>query len=79
MGMSFDRNELIADVMKRITYMQKDGLDPFDAIFVEGLEKEFGTGVVQQAIYLLEKKKKLGRSQSMGGEHDPLWDRELDG
>jgi hypothetical protein len=79
MGMSFDRNELIDDVMKRITGMQKDGLDPLDTIFVVGLEEEFGTGVVQRAISLLEKKKNRGRSQPMGGEPDPMWDRELDG
>ncbi len=86
MGMSFDRNELVADVLRRITGMQKLGVDPLDTTqfddtieFVAGLEEEFGTGVVQRALYLLEKKKKRDRSQPTGGEHDPLWDRELDG
>jgi hypothetical protein len=79
MGMIFDRNELIAEVMTRITGMERDGLDPLGTIeFVVGLEEEFGTGVVQRAIFLLEKKRR-GRSQPMGGEPDPMWDRELDG
>lgn len=80
MGLSFHRDELIADVMRRITGMQKLGADPLDTIeFIVELEEEFGPGVVEQAISLLEEKKKRGRSQPMGGEPDPLWDRELDG
>jgi hypothetical protein len=80
MGMSFDRYELISDVMRMITGMQELGVDPLDTVeFVVGLEEQFGTGVVQQAISLLERKKKRGRSRPMGGEPDPLWDRELDG
>jgi hypothetical protein len=80
MGMSFDRDELIAAVIQRITVMEGLGMDPLDTIeILVDLETEFGTGVVQQAIYLLEKKKKRSRSQPTGGESDPLWDRELDG
>jgi hypothetical protein len=80
MGMSFDRNELISEVMNILTRTQTPGFGPFEPIeFVVGLEEKYGTGVVQQAISLLEKKRKRGRSQPMGGEPDPLWDRELDG
>jgi hypothetical protein len=80
MGMSFDRYELISDVMRIITDMQELGVDPLDTIeFVVGLEEQFGTGVVQQAISLMGRKKQRGRTRPMGGEPDPLWDRELDG
>ena len=54
--------------------------DPIDTIeIVVDLEAEFGTGVVQQAIYLLERKRKRSTSQPTCGESDPLWDRDLDG
>jgi hypothetical protein len=80
MGMTFDRDELIAAVIQRITVMQRVGMDPLDNIkFVVDLEAEFGTGVVQRALHLLERKQKRLRSQPSGGESDPLWDRELDG
>lgn len=80
MGMSFDKNELIVAVIQSITMMEGLGMDPLDTIeIVEDLEAEFGSGVVRQAIYRLERKKKRDRSEPTGGESDPLWDRELDG
>ena len=80
MGMTFDRDELVAAVMQRITVMEGLGMDPLDTFeIVVDLEVEFGSGVVQQAIYLLERKRKRSRSKPTGGESDPLWDRELDG
>jgi acyl carrier protein len=80
MGISFNREELIAEVVRRITLMQKLGLDPLDTIeFVTELQEEFGIRVVHQAISLLEMQKKCDRSRPKGGEPDPMWDRELDG
>ncbi len=83
MGMIFDRNELINDVLRRLSIAQKIEVDTLDfAKWVVELQQEFGSSVVAQALQIFNKRggiNRVNRVRPPSYEAEPLWDRDLDG
>ncbi len=81
MGMTFDREELVDDVVRRLSSIQELGLaDSLDTVeLVMDLEEEFGKEPVKRALRILEARGVVLGSSQPYEESDPMWDRELDG
>jgi hypothetical protein len=83
MGMIFDRNDLINDVLRRLSVLQEIEADTLDfAEMVVELQQEFGRSVVYQALEIFNKRggiNRVNRVRPPSYEPEPMWDRDLDG
>lgn len=80
MAMTFDRRELIDDVIRRLTLMRDLDADSLDTLeLMVNLEEEFGTEPVKWAFRFLEARGVGPGTRRLFGKSDPMWDRDLDG
>jgi hypothetical protein len=72
--------KLVAQVIDRITRMQRRDPDALDTVeMIMKLQEEFGAEPVRWAYRFLVARGVAQSSLSTTGEREPMWDRDLDG